>query len=430
MNEKQLSRIIEAYAHFVPQAFLQLLNHEDITTLRLGDQIEQNMTVLFSDIRDFTAISEEMKPQQTFKFLNAYLGQMEPAISAHHGIIDKFIGDAIMAIFPVNADDAVQSGIEMLTRLKAYNRQSGFPEISIGIGINTGLAMLGAIGGTTRMESTVISDAVNLASRLEGVNKIYGTQLLVSEHTFYALSDPSRYCIRFIDRVTVKGKIQPQSVYEVFDADNEQLRSRKLKNLRLFEEALAHYHYRHIEKAKELLLKYLAEVPDDRPALVYLERCDHFFKTGLHESTGELSNSLAWHEEYNIGVDEIDEQHRELFSRANQLLHTFDNNGDSRDIEALLEFLSSYVVQHFNAEEKLMEAHDYPFTANQKFQHEKLKEYFSKIKNELINGSEEDRFYTVFRFQLLVVDWLANHTSREDRHLGRFLRSIQAPDER
>lgn len=396
MINTELTKIIEAYGHFVPRQFISLMGKEDITKLNLGDQIEKNMTILFADIRDFTALSESLSPQETFNFLNAYLSSMEPVISAHHGIIDKFIGDAIMALFPTSADDALQGSIAMLEQLDRHNQthhKKGSPPIRIGIGINTGLAMLGTIGGANRMEGTVISDAVNLASRLEGLNKIYGTQLLISEHTFYSLVDPSRYCIRFIDRVTVKGKQQPQSVYEVFDGDPDAVRTAKQRSLRQFEEALAHFHYRHIPEAMKLLQQCLDQNPDDRPARVYLERCERFLVTGLHESTGELSNDLVWSEECQIGVAEIDGQHQELFRRANHLMHAVSNRERQQDVAELLDFLSSYVVLHFNAEEELMRTHHYPFLAAQQFQHEKLKDYFAKIRQEQLETSEEDRFY-------------------------------------
>jgi hemerythrin len=427
METAELNRIVEAYGRFVPRQFLKLLGKDDISKLRLGDQVEKNMTILFSDIRDFTALSENMSPQETFSFLNTYLGRMEPVINSCHGIIDKFIGDAIMALFPSSADDALQSSIAMLGCLDQYNHEytadSGKP-VQIGIGLNTGLAMLGTVGGVERMETTVISDAVNFAARLEGLNKTYGTHLLISEHTLYSLQDPSRYLIRFIDRVTVKGKQQPQSVYEVFDADPPVLRAAKQSTLRIFEEGLAHFHYRQIPEAMVLLRRCLAENPDDRPAQVYLERCERFLATGFHESTGELSHDLVMTDDCLTGVEEIDQQHRELFQRANQLMRAVRGLDGQQNVAELLEFLSSYVVLHFEAEERLMREHDYPFIGIQRFQHEKLKEYFAKIRLELLQASDEDRFYTVFRFQLLIVDWLVNHTLFVDRHLGRFLRGV------
>jgi len=177
--------------------------------VQLGDQVQQEMSILFYDIRDFTTLSETMTPEQNFKFINSYLSRLEPVILENHGFIDKYIGDAIMALFSGNADDAVNAGVGMLQSIVKYNQHranSGYPPVKIGIGINTGSLMLGTIGGHSRMDSTVISDAVNLASRLENLTKTYGVSLLISYHTFASLSDPMQYKMRLIGRVKVKGK--------------------------------------------------------------------------------------------------------------------------------------------------------------------------------------------------------------------------------
>lgn len=219
---KTIDEIINAYRRFVPQEFIKLMGRDNIINVRLGDHVEMTMTILFSDIRDFTSISEGMTPKENFSFINSYLDRMEPVIARAEGIIDKYIGDAIMALFPKGADSAIKGAISMLNELEVYNRDlmdSGQKPIKIGIGINTGLMMLGIIGGKHHMESTVISDAVNLASRIESMTKNYMTPLLISEHTYYNLNNPSLYCIRFVDRVKVKGKEQCQSIYEVFDND-------------------------------------------------------------------------------------------------------------------------------------------------------------------------------------------------------------------
>ncbi|MFC1820188.1 adenylate/guanylate cyclase domain-containing protein [Thermodesulfobacteriota bacterium] len=250
MKDKKLldadqSKLKRAYNRFVPQEFFKLLGEEDITKVKLGDQVERTMTVLFSDIRNFTSLSETMSPQKNFDFINSYLSQMEPVISKHGGIIDKYVGDAIMVLFPNGADDALKGSISMLSKLDSINqklRKEGYGSIKIGIGLNTGLLMLGTVGGKNRMEGTVISDAVNLASRIEGMTKLYGVNLLISEYTYYNLKYIKKYYIRFIDRVFVKGKTQPQSVYEVFSADEISTREAKSKTIKIFEEALASYH--------------------------------------------------------------------------------------------------------------------------------------------------------------------------------------------
>lgn len=416
---------MKAYERFLPSEFLDLLGKEKITAIQLGDHIEEHMTVLFCDIRGFTPLSEEMTPQQTFDFLNSYLMQMEPVIMNHRGIIDKYIGDAIMALFPVSADDAVRCAIAMTKRLSEYNggrTRAGYEPIRIGIGLNSGLLMFGIIGGINRMEGTVIGDAVNLAARIESLSKQYGVQLLISEHTLYTLKQPDDISIRFLDRVLVKGKAQPQSVYEVFDTDPVNVKEGKAATRRLFEEALAHYHLKHIDRAKEMLQECLRRTPLDNPAQVYLDRCEKFIQTGIHESTGELARPIEWSDDYATGVSHIDDQHRELFVQCNNLLKAVHAHRQMEEINEVVAFLSTYVKEHFDDEEKLMEDYQYPFTDFQKWQHEKFTNQFTILKNEISGINDSNRYFVLLRVQLLLVDWLVNHTLKHDTHIGRFIR--------
>ncbi len=271
-----------AYERFVPREFLSLLDKQSVMDVGLGDQVEKEMSILFSDIRDFTTISEQMPPQQNFDFINAFLSRMEPNILDYNGFIDKYIGDAIMALFPTNADDALQAAIDMLLTLKEYNKtrgRPGRPIIRIGIGIHTGKLMLGTVGGRNRMDGTVISDAVNLASRIEGLTKLYGASLLITEHTYQKLADSSQYKIRMIDRVRVKGKSEAVTVYEVFNADDFHLIKLKQDTSKSFELGLQLYHEQKLTLARHHFEQVLAINSHDDTAKVYLERC----KSGLYK---------------------------------------------------------------------------------------------------------------------------------------------------
>lgn len=318
-SQEIAENLIEAYNRFIPTKILQLMGKDSITQVNLGDNVEKTMTILFSDIRDFTSLSEQMTPQENFNFLNSYLKLMEPIIARYGGIIDKYIGDGIMALFPGEADDALHCAIEMLKQISDYNElseYSGRLPLKIGIGINTGVMMLGIIGGEHRLQNTVISDAVNLASHVESMTKNYGTPLLISEQTYYSLQDESHHDIRFIDRVKVKGKSQPQSIYEVFDADHPTLRTGKRRTKNLFEEALAHYHFREASFAMELFANCLDKVPEDKAAQVYFARCEHFLKNGFHESSGEFDITIEWDPFLTVGHPEIDAQHQALFRQV------------------------------------------------------------------------------------------------------------------
>lgn len=273
----RLSQINQAYGRFVPHKFLDLLNKESIIDVQLGDNVEKEMSVLFADIRDFTTLSEQMTPEDNFKFINAYLSRMEPAIIENHGFVDKYIGDAIMALFATSADEAIKAGISMLDRLTEYNQrriQKNCPAIKIGIGINTGQLMLGTVGGQSRMDGTVISDAVNLASRLEGLTKSYQVSLLISHHTFLQLNDPNEYAIRIVAQVQVKGKSEKVSIFEVFDADPAELKAGKRATRTIFEKALIYYYDKNFIKAASMFRECLNKTPNDSVAQIYLKRCE------------------------------------------------------------------------------------------------------------------------------------------------------------
>ena len=270
------SELTDAYGRFVPHQFLNLLGYESIIDVNLGDQVQQEMSVLFADIRDFTTLSETMTPQENFNFINAYLSRMEPAITSNNGFIDKYIGDAIMALFSDFADDAVKAGIAMLNILTNYNedrQRVGYIPIQIGIGINSGSLMLGTVGGKSRMDSTVISDAVNLASRIEGLTKDYSVPLLISHQTLERLRNPADYAIRIVDKVQVKGKSQYVVVYEVFDADPPEIMSAKLANLPVYTEAMLLCERKQFREAGKLFEECLRTNPSDQVARIYLKRC-------------------------------------------------------------------------------------------------------------------------------------------------------------
>jgi hypothetical protein len=210
---------------------------------------------------------------------------MEPAIIENNGFIDKYIGDAIMALFSGGADDAVKAGIAMLRNLARYNliRQiEGQIPIQIGIGINTGSLILGTVGGCNRMDGTVISDAVNLASRIEGLTKMFNALLLISEYTYSDLQE--HYAIRRIGRVKVKGKLQPVTIYEVFEGDFLPIKELKKQTLSDFETGLVAYQNKEFLAAQNCFDRVLHIHPDDKAAQLYLRRCHYFQKYGTDDN--------------------------------------------------------------------------------------------------------------------------------------------------
>jgi len=217
-NINQLQQTTTANQRFVPAQFLNLLGKNSITEVQLGDQIQKTMTVLFVDIKSFTRLSEQMSPKENFDFLNAYLQHMEPIIRKHNGFIDKFIGDSIMALFEHCPEHALDAAREMQRCLKTFNLQlieNGKQPIETGTGIHTGSLMLGIVGGEGRMEGTVVSDAVNLASRLEGLTRVFGEKIIISETTYQHIENKNKYQISYLDEVTVKGRLKTVKIYAV-----------------------------------------------------------------------------------------------------------------------------------------------------------------------------------------------------------------------
>jgi hemerythrin len=419
-----VSETERAYARFVPREFLELMQVRRITEVQLGTQVEREMTILFSDIRDFTTLSEAMTPQENFAFINSYLSVMDPVVKAHGGIVDKFIGDAIMALFPHGADDAVACGVAMMARLESYNAgraRAGYQPIRIGIGLNTGLVMLGTIGGRERMDTTVIGDAVNLASRIEGITKTYRTPFVIGEQTLYALRNPERFAHRFLDRLHVKGKRQAQSVYEVFEIDAPPLRALKRQTQARYEEALAYAQLEDVTRALPMLEACLAEAPDDQAAATYLARCRVAAQGGKPSSTGELLVTLAWSPEFEVGHPLIDAQHQELVQHINTLAQCVQAER-AGELDELLDFLGQYVAMHFRTEEQLMGQVHYPFAAEHVRQHQRFIEYYLHLKREIASGRHPP-LYLAFRIQLHLMDWFVTHSTGTDRHLVRFVKA-------
>jgi len=237
-------------------------------------------TVLFSDIRSFTPLAEELGAQATVAFLNDYFTIMVECIQKHGGMLDKFIGDAIMAAFglPVaqgdDVDRGVQAAIEMISSLFEWNRRredDGRPAINMGIGLNTGLVVVGNIGSPKRMDFTMIGDGVNLASRLESACKQYSARILISEYTFERLKGV--YRTREVDHVIVKGKTEPVGVYEVLDYHTAETFPNLMDAVNHFRDGIEKYQRGDWKLAVDAFGEALRANPNDALSNTYIERC-------------------------------------------------------------------------------------------------------------------------------------------------------------
>ncbi|MBD2086268.1 adenylate/guanylate cyclase domain-containing protein [Coleofasciculus sp. FACHB-542] len=216
----KLQKTLKSFEHFVPDKFLAVIAPEGIENIQVGVSATRTMTILFCDIRGYSSMAEQMTPQQTFSFLNDFLECMGLPIEESGGFIDKYIGDAIMALFDdEGTDSAVRAAILMQQTLSRFNEarmQKGLPAIAIGIGIHRGEVVMGTVGFTSRIDSTVVGDSVNLASRLEGLTKQYNCNILVTESVVNSLYHPESFYLGLVDKsVKVKGKDEAIAIYEV-----------------------------------------------------------------------------------------------------------------------------------------------------------------------------------------------------------------------
>ncbi len=256
------------------------------------------MTVFFSDIRSFTELSESMTPVENFNFINSYLKRINPIIRKNKGFIDKFIGDAVMAIFPGSPEDAVKSAIEIQLEIRKYNahrHNNGYRPIQIGIGINTGSLMMGTVGDKNRMDTTVIGDTVNLASRLESLTKQYFVPILVSEFSVAQMSSIESFRLREIDSVRVRGKSAPINIYECYAIDTEERIKQKEESSVFLFPGLIQYQLGNYETAFKNFLKAHELCSDDPIPLLHINRCQDIISQMANQALIEkenLNNSL------------------------------------------------------------------------------------------------------------------------------------------
>ena len=279
----ELRQLNAALERFVPREFLEFLHKSNIAEVNLGDQVQHEMTILISDIRDFTPRAEKLGPQESFKFLNAYMGHIVPVIRQRGGFIDKYMGDGVLGLFPCDADEAVQAAVDMQYALQDFNvelRQQGFEPLRCGASLHTGLMALGIIGEAQRWQSTVIADAVNLASRMETLNRLYDVSIVISAQTLAKLNTPSRFQVRFLDRVQVKGKQESVEVFEVLDGGEPDSVALKLQTKPDFEVGLYLYYDQKFAEASVQFTHVLQANPQDRAARLYLERAAKYMVQG------------------------------------------------------------------------------------------------------------------------------------------------------
>lgn len=279
-EESEKRKIRKTFSQYLSPGVIELIERDPEKYIRTGGEMKE-LSILFSDIRGFTTISEKLTPDELVQLLNEYFGQMTEIVFDTNGTLDKYIGDAIMAFWgsPYPQEDhafrSCSCALQMVRGLVKLNQKlqsAGRPSIGIGIGLNTGLVNVGNMGSTRRLSWTVMGDNVNLASRLEGITKEYHVQLIISEATYRHVA--SQFVCRELDKIRVKGKTLPVNIYELMDVEDNRSLHQSLLNE--FDGAMQEYRKQNWSRATELFAEVLSNFPDDGPTQVFLARALEF----------------------------------------------------------------------------------------------------------------------------------------------------------
>ena len=284
-TQLNLRYINQATRKFVPSEFLRVLGKETITDIRLGDFDEQRVTVLFTDIRSYTTLAEQMSPEDNFRFVSAYNLRMGPIIKEEKGFVNQYYGDGTMAIFSEgHHGGAVRAAINMQKKIQEYNVERGEVgkvPIRVGMGMHTGELIMGIIGYGERLSPATISDTVNTAARIESLTKHFSANILLSETTMAAIEDKAGMHFRLMGLVQMKGKKNAVKVYECIDGDSPEQCDLKLATLDVYDDAVTKFFNRSFAESKSAFEYILKENPDDAPAKRMLNQVEELLKSGV-----------------------------------------------------------------------------------------------------------------------------------------------------
>lgn len=295
-REEAMRRVYEATGKFVPFEFLRSLGKEFITDIRLGDHVEKVVTVLFTDIRDYTTLAEQMTPEENFHFVCSLNESIGPMIKKYNGFVNQYLGDSIMAIFPGNASDALNAAIEMQKRVQEFNqvrKVNNQVPIKIGIGMHTGILIMGVTGDLERMDAATISDTVNTASRIESLTKYYRTSILLSDASLEQILQSEKYNLRHLGKVQVKGKKAPVGIYECFNGNTEEEIDKMEKSLVAFNQGMKHYLNKSFTDAIESFSEVIHSNPEDLTAEFFIEKATRYIKNGVPENWAGVEEMMS-----------------------------------------------------------------------------------------------------------------------------------------
>lgn len=292
-TQLNLHNINRATGKFVPYEFLRSLGRDNITEVCLGDYSQKIVTVFFSDIRGYTSMAEKMTPHENFQFVNSLTRRLGPCIRENEGFINQYLGDAIMAIFPNTAEQALKAGINMQRVLQDYNnerKEKGRAPVNIGIGLHTGPLIMGVIGDETRLDAATVADTVNTASRLESLTKYYGVNILLSGDSLGQIGNLVDYQLRYLGKVQVVGKDKPIGLYECFQGDLPEVIEQKLRTLELFNEGVRLYFSNEFRQSVQVMEQVLKVHPGDKTARFFKKEAQKLATSGVPDDwTGVIA---------------------------------------------------------------------------------------------------------------------------------------------
>jgi two-component system sensor histidine kinase ChiS len=273
---QRLHRAHQRSLAFVPHHYLRTLGKEHFEDVERGDAVARKVAMMFTDIRGFTSLIEEMTPELSFQFVNHYYKTTEPSIYNHNGFVDHYFGDGVMAIFPEGAVNGLKAAIDFLKRVDSFNHslldQNQDP-IQVGIGLHIGDVIMGVCGGEQSIQCTVIGDCVNLTARLEGLSSRYQTRLIISNDLHQEAQHHVKYQVRELEYVRVKGRTQPTQVYEVLDVLPVHKQEMRLKTKALFQKGVQYMQHQQFVEGKEIFEHIIHLDPLDAVAILHLKTC-------------------------------------------------------------------------------------------------------------------------------------------------------------
>lgn len=277
-REEAVKRIHQVSQKFVPTEFIKSLGKNRLTEVSLGDLAEKEVTVMFVDIREFTALSEGLSPKDNFLFINSFNKRMGPVIRKNAGFIMQYLGDGFMALFPGGSQDALRASVEMHRALDEYNKIRKLKNrtaVKVGIGMQNGDLIMGITGDVERLDAAIISDTVNTASRIEGLSKHFGTSILMTGKCMNNLKDPDEFDFRYLGPVQVIGKKKPIKLYECINGDPKKLYKHKLNTLGTFNRGMELYFNKEFAMSAVTFQQIFKQNPKDLTAKLFLNRAAH-----------------------------------------------------------------------------------------------------------------------------------------------------------